>query len=296
MKHHIVSSMRSGLTLLETLVAIGIIALLMALLLPAVQKVRAAAMNMQCKNQLKQATLAVHHFANDNSRLPCTLGGNDPKFMQASLFFALLPYLEHGAFYSEVQSGLRPHGNNHRMPQYLCPADFTTSQPDLVGGICSYAANAQVFGRPRPRFNKLMDGTSSTIMFVEHYGWPTVAGKKVLFDWSFAQDPSYFEFVTVRRATFADFLPGGRPYDPAEDDVYPITDAATLTTIGSLPDLTFQVRPRENEVDPRIAQAGHIMGMNVAMGDGSVRTLSQTIAPPVYWALVTPAGGEVVGD
>jgi hypothetical protein len=100
--------------------------------------------------------------------------------------------------------------------------------------------------------------------------------------------------VTLHRATFADFTSGGRSYDPAKDDVHPITSGSPPTTVGSIPELTFQHRPRVQDADPRIAQTPHSGGMVVGMGDASVRTLKASVAPTVYWSLVTPAGGEQV--
>jgi hypothetical protein len=96
--------------------------------------------------------------------------------------------------------------------------------------------------------------------------------------------------------------------------VYPVTDPVTGITRPSRPGVTFQAAPKPwiadavplpeqprttpypGECDSTLAQTPHRGGMLVALGDGSVRTLSPKIKPETYWAAVTPAGGEVLGS
>src|SRR5579871_6644351 len=172
---------RSGFTLIELLVVIAIIAILIGLLLPAVQKVREAAARTRSQNNLKQIALATHNY-NDayQGKLPplTDVGNGAPTgFGLQSIFFNILPYIEQDNVYRIYQKTTTSYENtstavpgaaSNIIKTYLSPADSTatdgttgtftpqvTSPPAAAGGLTapqpgvyattSYAANGLVF-------------------------------------------------------------------------------------------------------------------------------------------------------
>ena len=160
-----------GFTLIELLVVIAIIAILIALLVPAVQKVREAAARTQCTNNMKQIGLGCHNFEGVFKRLPPLYGGYgaaskaSQKFANiwASTTVFLLPYIEQDNLYKAISTAATPSnvdpnnnvpgnpaaaGNHKVVPTYVCPADPSMSDGIMSGGVLggsSYAANSQVF-------------------------------------------------------------------------------------------------------------------------------------------------------
>lgn len=280
---------RTALTLVELLVVIAILAVLIALLIPAVQKVREAALRTQSMNNLKQITLALHTYADTyRGGLPNKVGYNAVAHVEdRSHFMALLPYLEQGQLFQAYKSKYSGNGlgNEFVIPVYLDPADPSIEDEQ---GVCSYAANAALF-ETGARLRRVSDGLSNTVAYAEHY---TINCGGSAYSWFQSYNAFYFPqphplgYKLVRRATFADQEYG---------DVVPVTKGAT--TQASVPGLTFQVGPAVGVgCDPRIPQAPYAGGMPTAMADGSVRVLAPSVSEATFWAAVTPRGGEILGN
>jgi prepilin-type N-terminal cleavage/methylation domain-containing protein len=278
---------RTGLTLIEVLVVIAIIGVLIALLLPAVQQVREAALRTQGINNLRQIVLATHHFANDHrERLPNINGGPLSANPRQSLFEALLPYLEgNNIFLANLN---KPLTELEPVPVFLSPADPTL--PSDMPGVTSYAGNAQVFTGNRGMATTFLDGTSNTIAFAEHYA--SGCGNHFFFYWYFQP-----EALGAHRATFADGGPDVDSYQNA-GDVWPATAGSPPNSKAAYgkKGITFQAAPALKDCDPRLANTPHASGMLTALGDGSVRILAPGISEFTYWGAVTPAKGEILQD
>ncbi len=263
-------SFRRGFTLLELVIVIGVIGILIALLLVAVMQAREAAARIQSSNNLHQIILGIHNYAEAHQQsLPSIDGSVEGPNPGESLFQALLPFVEQQI----------PRKVWDPIKLFISPADPTATEGnEQIGGVCSYAANAEVFQGEPNLLTTFRDGTSTTIAFAEHYAYG--CGGFYFPYWDF-----YPPSTPRHRATFSDFT-----------DVYPITAGDPPVTKPSRLGKTFQVAPSLRECYPLVAQTPHRSGMLVALADGSVRTLAPNMSPTTYWAAVTPAAGDTLGS
>jgi len=302
-----------GFTLIELLVVIAIIAVLIGLLVPAVQKVREAAARMQCSNNLKQMALAIHNCADTNNRkLPPGIGSfpvpNQPRCgantntAWGGLFYHMLPYMEGDNLWKstqcagkgsyDVEQGQRPAAAGGVMQDtvksYLCPSDPTANNGTSGwAAVGSYTYNGMIFQADWVGYSSfpasLQDGTSSTILFTETYAGGTYTNSDQSLWW---WDYNSFETPPSSNGDCGGLNYYGKTFTPL---IKPTADFCKNTTQS----WTWGGKA---SVCMCRAVSPHTGGINVAMGDGSVRFVAQGITQDTWFAACTPAGGETLGS
>jgi prepilin-type N-terminal cleavage/methylation domain-containing protein len=329
------NSPRRGLTLVELLVVIAIMAILITLLLPAVQKVREAANRTTCQNNLKQMAIAAHSYHNAQEAFPSV--GQTPAI--ASIHVLILPHIDHAAVFQSLNMtvSVASHATNYaarvtQVPSYLCPSDpsvgvhvdsgvsVPTGVTPVPVGRTNYYGNTGTHGwwmevlgpasKPADRrgmfgqnakikLPQVIDGTSNTAMFAE-----IRRGAKPRKD--------SYDVAVVPQTQWG---PPNQPTNPSDVTRIAACDTSTTTTSDtglryyygypSAALYTHTVLPNSPARDcidqfatqfHLAARSAHPGGVNVASVDGAVRFISDRIEPATWKMFGTRAGSETPPD
>jgi prepilin-type N-terminal cleavage/methylation domain-containing protein/prepilin-type processing-associated H-X9-DG protein len=308
---------RPAFTLIELLVVIAIIAILIGLLLPAVQKVREAAARLQCQNNLKQIGLALHNYNTAFGHLPSNTRPSAVVSVRERWATVILPWFEQGNILSIYNQNVNWSDPTNRaavatrLALFECPStpnperldsdpslgawnpivacgDYATIygvDPRLLSlGLVDNAGPGILPPNSKPVLRDISDGTSNTVLITESAGRPQLyrAGKPV------GTPP-------------APYVQGGAWCRPASD----------ITLVGSSQDGSVLPGPcavnctNGEDAGPTYPNpiygvngtgqvySFHTGGVNAVYGDGSVHFVSQGVRIRVFAALVTRNGGEV---
>ena len=233
---------RHAFSLLELLVVIAIIAILLGLLLPAVQKIREASMRARDRNNMRQIGIGIHNYVQDQGGLPSLISFHGYFANITTLFLDILPYVEHQDILRAWTSQDVARPKSYQVLIYISPFDpvyqadsGSFSAEQSPHGI-SYAANAQAFTFQIRNIETITDGTSQTIFLSQHYSTCNTTSFNYCTPFAYPWD---YPDISMQRATFAE---GSiNPGNFARLDYFPITSGnpplracreVTLASVG----------------------------------------------------------------
>jgi prepilin-type N-terminal cleavage/methylation domain-containing protein/prepilin-type processing-associated H-X9-DG protein len=303
---------RRGFTLIELLVVIAIIAILIGLLLPAVQKVREAAARMECSNKIKQLAIGMHSYHSAYGNFPPSqpLGYYSPTWYtdnpgtterdRSCWVGFLLPYIEQDNMAAQLRAFLQAPPTHTLGASFatitiktlVCPSDPNGPKVSSLGQgahtnyvVChgnGYSTPSSdprglnlpglFYGRSRVKMETIQDGTSNTVMFSEMINIQDTTVHDVRGRiWNSIHAGTSFSTIYPPNSTIGDNPQG-----------YCVSSTMTPCASQSVGNAYI------------LARSGHTGGVNAALGDGSVRFVSNTITPNVWNWMGTRNGGEIV--
>jgi prepilin-type N-terminal cleavage/methylation domain-containing protein/prepilin-type processing-associated H-X9-DG protein len=321
---------RRGFTLIELLVVIAIIAVLIGLLLPAVQKVRDAAARMRCSNNLKQLGLAMHNYHATYNRLPKGLTQTPGPWRGITFYVHLLPYIE-----QENLARLWDHNNLQAntdsgraasvIPTLICPSDYFEENPTTVPASgsstvafagtyagTSYAGNYGTVAY-HPGSGPLGPAQPNGVLYLHLEPSPTNplppygrqisfsdirdgASNTIMLGEKFHEDPNFNQIPPASRSSLLMHQWSMWAWSGGWKGSGHIFCSCAVPINHMVPNPPGSgFLPQDMRVNAW--GSGHPGGANFCMVDGSVRFIQQTLPQTILCALSTRAGGEPIsGD
>jgi prepilin-type N-terminal cleavage/methylation domain-containing protein/prepilin-type processing-associated H-X9-DG protein len=297
---------RSAFTLIELLVVIAIIAILIGLLLPAVQKVREAAARMSCQNNIKQLAIAIHSYHDANGQFPTSgapgyVDNNSVNTQNWSWLVKILPYIEQDNLYRATGAptatvNANPTAVQTTVKTFLCPSDTnnTTARTDTnIAYNTTFAVGMTNY-----------KGVSGSAWMWGSYatGPSGVTGTNPGLDsgngWIYRSNggqnyPGPRTMASIIDGTSNTFFVGEDIADFNQHLSWPHFNGCTGTT-AIPPNNLNTIASRGDWPNVYSFRSRHTGGLNFALGDGSVRFVTNSVPLSIYRAFGTMNGGEVV--